>query len=73
MASFVIHNVAGERLLKLLEENYGVELSVDVKDEFLLGNLIVDSSRLNFQKLDGKTVEESKKIFRKMIQEEKNK
>jgi len=70
MASFVIHNIAGERLLKLLEE-YGVELSEDEKDEFLFGNLIVDSSRLKFLKIEGKSLEENKKIFRRLIQEEK--
>lgn len=71
MASFVIHNIAGERLLKLLEDNYGVNLSVDKRYEFLLGNLIVDSSKLKFQKLDGMTEEKSKKVFRKRVQEEK--
>lgn len=71
MASFVIHNIAGERLLKLLEENYGFKFTLEQRDEFLLGNLIVDSSRLKFQKVEGKTTEESKKIFRNMVQQEK--
>lgn len=71
MASFVIHNIAGERMLKLLEDNYGVSLTEKEKTDFIFGNLIVDSSKLNFQNVTGTSEQESKKNFRKMIQEEK--
>lgn len=71
MASFVIHNIAAEKLLKTLEEEYGVEISEKSKDEFLLGNLIVDSSKLKFKQEEGKTLEESKKAFRRQVQQEK--
>lgn len=71
MASFVIHNIAAEKLLKTLEEEYGVEISKKSKDEFLLGNLIVDSSKLKFKQEEGKTLEASKKAFRKQVQQEK--
>ncbi len=42
MASFVIHDVAGEVFLKELKEKYGIELSDIDKNKFLMGNLIVD-------------------------------
>ena len=45
MASFVVHNIAGEKFLQLLEES-GINLSPEQKDKFLLGNLIVDSSKI---------------------------
>jgi uncharacterized protein YifE (UPF0438 family) len=47
MASFVIHTLAGETLLKELENKYGSSLSDDDTKKFLLGNLIVDSLKLD--------------------------
>ena len=46
MASFVIHNIAGERFLSILEEEYGIKLSEEEKNTFLMANLIPDSSKL---------------------------
>ena len=71
MASFVIHNIAGEKLLNLLEENYGVRFTMEQKDLFLMSNLIVDSSMLKFDEKLGSNLDEAKKIHRKIIQEEK--
>ena len=45
MASFVIHHISGEAFLNELEKE-GVVLSDTEKKQFLLGNLIVDSSRI---------------------------
>jgi len=47
MASFVIHTLAAESLLKEIENKYGVALSTDNIKKFLLGNLIVDSLKLD--------------------------
>ena len=47
MASFVIHTLAGETLLKELENKYGSSLGDDDTKKFLLGNLIVDSLKLD--------------------------
>lgn len=70
MASFVIHNIAAERLIKALEE-YGVNIDEKSRNQFLLGNLIVDSSKLKYQQIEGKNPEESKKEYRKKTQLEK--
>ena len=48
MASFVVHHVAGVIFLKQLEKKYHITLTENQKNQFLLGNLIVDSSNLNF-------------------------
>lgn len=71
MASFVIHNIAAEKLIKTLEEEYGVSIDKEAKNQFLLGNLIVDSSKLKYQQIEGKSPEESKKEYRKKTQLEK--
>lgn len=47
MASFVIHTLAAESLLKEIENKYGVSLSNDDINKLLLGNLIVDSLKLD--------------------------
>lgn len=47
MASFVIHTLAAESLLKELENKYGTSLSDVNTKKFLLGNLIVDSLKLD--------------------------
>ena len=71
MASFVIHNILGEQLLRLLEEDYDIKFNLQQRNEFLLGNLIVDSSRIKFLVEDGADIEESKNHYRNSIQEEK--
>lgn len=71
MASFVIHSIAGEEFLNLLEKKYGVKFTGEQKNEFLIGNLIVDSSRLKFIKQDNESMEEAKKNYRKLVQKEK--
>jgi hypothetical protein len=43
MASFIIHTIAGEKFLNLIEEEYNMSISDYDKKQFLLGNLIVDS------------------------------
>lgn len=55
MASFIIHHLAGESLLKKLKE-YDIKLVKEQETSLLLGNLIVDStttdrSLVNYQKL----------------------
>ena len=73
MASFVVHNIAGEKFLQLLEES-GINLSPEQKDKFLLGNLIVDSSKIKKVIPEGVSAEELKKIkkyYRNLIQDEK--
>lgn len=47
MASFVIHTLAAEHLFKEVENKYGVSLSNEYINKFLLGNLIVDSLKLD--------------------------
>lgn len=42
MASFIIHNIAGETLLKKIEYNYNLILSEEEKTHFLLGNFMPD-------------------------------
>lgn len=74
MASFVIHHIAGEQFLKELEGKYGITLTEEEKNNFLLGNLIVDSTRLKKQIPDGLTEDERKawkREFQKLVQEEK--
>lgn len=43
MASFIIHNIAGETLLKKIECKYNLILSEEEKTHFLLGNLMPDA------------------------------
>lgn len=71
MASFVIHNIAAEKLISVLEKEYRVNIDEKSKNHFLLGNLIVDSSKLKYQEIEGRSPEESKKEYRKKIQHEK--
>ena len=47
MASFIIHTLSAESLLKEVESTYGVSLSNEDINRFLLGNLIVDSLKLD--------------------------
>ena len=69
MASFVIHTIAAECFLKKLEDDYGVKLSKEEKDEFLMANLIPDSSRLGSISKDASALERQQ--HRMKIQDEK--
>ncbi len=71
MASFVIHHIVGERLLNLLQEKYGLLLSEEERGEFLLSNLIVDSSKLKFKQEEGETEKDAKRRHRLAVQDEK--
>ena len=74
MASFVIHNIAGEVFLRELEGKYGIVLSEEDRNKFLMGNLIVDSSRLKKVYPENITEEEKKELafqYRKLGQAEK--
>lgn len=74
MASFVIHHIAGAQFLKELEQKCGITLTEEQKNSFLLGNLIVDSTRLKKEITENLSEEEKKtwkREFQKMIQEEK--
>lgn len=74
MASFVIHHIAGEQFLKELEQKYGITLTEEQKNNFLLGNLIVDSTRLKRQIPINLTDVEKRAWnmeFQKLVQEEK--
>lgn len=74
MASFVIHHIAGEQLLLKLEEVYKIELEEDKKNQFLLGNLIVDSIKTEKEISKNIATQKSKDLqrkIRKQIQIEK--
>ena len=78
MASFIMHNIAGELFLKTIEKRYGFDLDEDFKNKFLLGNLIADSSKLHYDGIweKGKTPLEIIKLRRQwqgLIQLEKSK
>ena len=47
MASFVIHHVAGIEFLKQIERKYSIYLTEEQKNKFILGNLIVDSTKIS--------------------------
>ncbi len=71
MASFVIHTIAAKRFLKVLEEQYNISISETLKDEFVLSNLIVDSSKIKFGIKEGESISDAKKRHRLAIQDEK--
>ena len=74
MASFVIHHVAGVEFLKQIEENYNISLTQEQKNQFLLGNLIVDSTKLKFKVPKGLCSDEVtllKREYSMKLQEEK--
>lgn len=74
MGSSVIHNIAGEKFLYVLENRYGVKLTENEKNQFLLGNLIVDSSKIKKDFPENATKEELKELkkkYRNLAQEEK--
>lgn len=74
MASFVIHHVAGVEFLKKVEKVYSIQLTEEQKNNFLLGDLIVDSSKIDFQIPKGLESDELtfiKQKYYELIQEEK--
>lgn len=74
MASFVIHTLAGEHLLKEIESLYGVSLSKEDINKFLLGNLIVDSLKLDMTipiDLEGQELIDYKMDLKRKNREEK--
>ena len=74
MASFVMHHVAGVQFLKKINETYKVKIEEEKIYNFLLGNLIVDSSNIKLNLPDGLTKEElidKKNNYRLKIQQEK--
>lgn len=62
MASFVIHDIAGEQFLNAIQNRLGITLSKEEKNKFLMGNLIPDSSRINFTIPENVSKEELKQI-----------
>lgn len=75
MASFVIHHIAGIRLLEILSDYYDINLTEVQKNQFLLGNLIVDSVKTKAtipSNLGDDEVKEMRRKFALMIQKEKN-
>lgn len=72
MASFVIHHIAGEQFLNSLENKYQIELTEEQKKMFLLGNLIVDSSRIKSNYNKNLSDEELKEIKKKERQQKQN-
>lgn len=74
MASFVIHTLAAETLLKELENKYGVSLSTEDTNKFLLGNLIVDSLKQDMSvpsNLQGQELIDYKMDLKRKNREEK--
>ena len=71
MASFVIHKIAADKLLELLENEYNISLSEEEKNIFHMGNLIVDSTRTKKEKKETETEIEAKKRYSKNVQQEK--
>lgn len=62
MASFVIHNIAGEEFLNAIQNRMGIKLSLEERNKFLMGNLIPDSSRINFVIPENLSKEELKQL-----------
>ncbi len=74
MASFVIHTISAEQLLKEIESTYGVEISNEQVNRFLLGNLIVDSLKLDMtipSNLNGQELVDYKMELKRKNRQEK--
>lgn len=74
MASFIIHTLSAECLLKEVKETYGLSLSDDNINKFLLGNLIVDSLKLDMtipSNLEGQTLIDYKMDLKRKNRQEK--
>lgn len=62
MASFVIHDIAGEEFLNSIQNRLNITLSKEDRNKFLMGNLIPDSSRINFTIPENVSKEELKQL-----------
>jgi len=74
MASFVIHHIAATRLLEVLSDKCDINFTEEEKNQFLLGNLIVDSVKTKMDIPDNLDEEEVKRIRKELkvkIQQEK--
>ena len=74
MASFVIHTLAAEELLREIENRYSTRLNDDDINKFLLGNLIVDSLKLDMtvpSNLEGQELIDYKMNLKRKNREEK--
>lgn len=74
MASFIIHTIVGERFLNALENKYNITLSDYNRKQFLLGNLIPDSLKLDRtipNNLSSEEVNKYKIDLKRKIREEK--
>lgn len=74
MASFIIHHTAGIKFLQMLQEKYAIYLSEEEQNQFLLGNLIVDSTKTEIQipkNLEEEEIKKIRKEFSTIIQNEK--
>ena len=74
MASFVIHHIVGENFLTLLDKKLEITLTPIEQKQFLLGNLVVDSTRISKEIPDNLDPLEKQQLKRKIalaIQEEK--
>jgi hypothetical protein len=74
MASFIIHTLSAENLLKEIESIYGVSLSKEDTNKFLLGNLIVDSLKLDMtipSNLEGQSLIDYKMDLKRKNRQEK--
>ncbi len=69
MASFVIHNIAAERFLQIASEKYNISFTPEERNEFLMANLIPDSSRL--PKINKDATKEERKERQQAVQNEK--
>lgn len=63
MASFIIHTIVGEQFLNKIENKYKIKLTDYEKKEFLLGNLIVDSLKVD-KSIPNNLTEEEKKEYK---------
>ena len=75
MASFLIHHIAGKVFLNTIQNKLKIKLTDYQKCNFLLGNLIVDSSKLTFKIKEDISLDEVKnlkKIQKIEIQKEKD-
>lgn len=74
MASYIVHDLAGEQLLRNIQSALNINFSESEKINFLLGNLIPDSSKISFDEPKNLTPEELKEYreqIRISIQDEK--
>jgi len=67
MASFVIHDIAGEEFLKTLQNRLNITLSQKEIRKFLMGNLIPDSSRISFKTPENVSKEEFINLLKEAI------